>query len=133
MNLRIVAEGLVTVRTVFGKVEHATILRRQLGTVPLAARGRIRTEVHHYIEDGTAGAARELCFRSWVHLVMQPADRAATQATPHVRLHRLEVYAMIGELPRAPRAKESPTVIVVKCRCDEPHTRNRARGKLHRC
>src|SRR4030095_3813175 len=103
VDLGVVLEGLVSVRSVLGHVQHSTIRRTQLRAAPLAIGWGFGSEVDHHVEDSTFGASDQLRLEGGRLLEVQASNRAPSNAEAHVCLDRQEVEAMLFELPGAPR------------------------------
>src|SRR5437667_4100804 len=95
----------------FRRVEHQTVLRRQLDAIPLTNRRRPIPQIDDHVVNRATCSTNELRLRIRAVLLMPAAQRATPMAEPHVELSHLRVEAMLEELVTAPRPGKIPPVV----------------------
>src|SRR5690242_7310965 len=100
-DFTIVGQRLEPVRETTRDVQCAPIRRRQLHGDVLQVCPRLGPDVDDDVEHGAGGAAYELRFLVWLHLIMHPAERASMDVVRHAALHQTCLQSLLLELALA--------------------------------
>src|SRR5215211_717387 len=122
-DLGIRGERLVAVREAFRYEQRAPVVGGELDSQPLLVGLRVATQVDDDVVDRAARAANELRLGVGGTLEVHAAQRPLPRVERDVRLHDLIGEAVVGELVRAPRAREEPTRVLAPFEVDEEGSR----------
>ena len=112
MHLGIIRQGLVAVSESFRYQKCTPVIGIQLGTVPLATRIRVGSQVDCHVEERPAGTADYLCLCVRLSLQVHPAQRTSKPVERDVCLNHGKFETGIFELLTAETPGKRASIIL---------------------